>query len=55
MEARTGQSPSATAGRGVPDQVRAMLELRKQALNDDRKNLDYRLDLLQRERSGRRP
>lgn len=39
----------------MPDLVRATLELRKRALDDDRKNLDYRLDTLQRARSGRRP
>jgi hypothetical protein len=39
----------------LPDQVRQTLELRKRALADDRRNLDYRLDQLQRARSGRRP
>lgn len=39
----------------VPDNVRPLLEVRKRVLDDDRKNLDYRLDQLQRTRSGRRP
>lgn len=39
----------------MADQVRATLELRKRALDEDRKTLDFRLDQLQRTRSGRRP
>jgi len=39
----------------VPDQVRSMLELRRRALDDDRKLLDYKADQLLRSNSGRRP
>jgi len=39
----------------LEDQFRGSLELRKRALDDDRKNLDYRLDQLQRSSTSRRP
>lgn len=39
----------------IPDLVRTTLQLRHRALDDDRKNLEFRLDQLQRARSGRRP
>lgn len=43
------------SGSPMDDQVRGTLALRKRALEDDRRNLDYRLDQLQRADSGRRP
>lgn len=40
---------------GMIDSVRGTLEARKRALTEDKQNLDYRRDQLQRTRSGRRP
>lgn len=39
----------------LPDQIRGTLELRKRALDEDRKNLDFKLEQLQRTQTGRRP